>query len=165
MVVDALNQLRLCRQSKDQTNWSVPIPERPGATESRDESEWEDGGLSPEQQRARSEVGPPYNSTVQYSTVQYSTTEHNSSSIFGFRTPFIPSMHNMQIVSLVITQSRGVLTGISTTTSIGFVVVGQEKKRQFIYEVKFYLTDFLAWMILLLRKQYLETFVQWKELL
>ena len=70
VVVAALNQLRLCHQSKDQTNWSVPIPERPGATESRDESEWEDGGLSPEQQRARSEVGP---TTVKYSTVQHST--------------------------------------------------------------------------------------------
>ena len=75
MVVAALNQLCLCRQSKDQTNWSVPIPERPGATESRDESEWEDGGLSPEQQRARSEVGP---TTVKYSTVQHSTVQYST---------------------------------------------------------------------------------------
>ena len=91
----------------------LPFIERPRIAESRDESEWEDGGLTPEQQRARSEVGPPYNRTV-----QYSTPEHNSSSIFGSRTPFIPSMHNMQIVSLVITQSRGVLTVNSTTTLI-----------------------------------------------
>ena len=48
--------------------------DRPRIAESRDESEWEDGGLSPEQQRARSEVGP---TTAQYySTVQYSTRAH-----------------------------------------------------------------------------------------
>ena len=49
----------------------LPFIERPGIAESRDESEWEDGGLSPEQQRARSEVGPTSNSTTaQYSIVQ-----------------------------------------------------------------------------------------------
>ena len=114
MVVAALNQLRLCRQSKDQTNWSVPIPERPGATESRDESEWEDGGLSPEQQRARSEVGP---TTVKYSTVQHSTVQYSTR-----------AQQQLHIRIQSITQYRGVLTVNSTTTSInGFVVVGQEK--------------------------------------
>ena len=53
----------------------LPFIERPRIAESRDESEWEDGGLTPEQQRARSEVGPPYNSTVQYSTVQYTRAQ------------------------------------------------------------------------------------------